>query len=537
MKTILILSAHPINGKPLRLNQEVRDIEAGLERARNRDQFQVISKWAVRTQDLRRSLLDYKPEIVHFSGHGAGEAGLVLEDEAGKGQLVSTQALAQLFKLCQASIECVFLNACYSEVQAEAISQHIGCVVGMNEEIGDVAAREFAIAFYDALGANRSYEDAYEFGCNAIDLQSIPESAIPVLKSRNLRNQQTQTTTALSLEIPEGQVALNSAFYVTRSPIETDCYEAILNPGALVRIKAPRQMGKSSLLSRIIYHARQQDYQTAYLNFEQADGEFLSSLDMCLQWLCTSITDELNLPNQLEDYWKGVLGSKNKASNYFQKYLLKQIDTPIILGLDEVDEIFKHPIIATDFFGLLRAWHERAKNDPIWQKLRLVIVHSKEVYIPLNINQSPFNVGLPVELPELNQTQVLDLVQRHGLSWSKSQVEQLMVLVGGHPYLVRVALYHIARGRMTLAQLEQVAPTEAGPYSDHLRRHLLNLQNDSELLAAIKAVVKSAQPVDIETIEAFKLRSMGLVKFQGNKIMPLCQLYRQYFSDRLKVNS
>jgi hypothetical protein len=93
----------------------------------------------------------------------------------------------------------------------------------------------------------------------------------------------------------------------------------------------------------------------------------------------------------------------------------------------------------------------------------LVIVHSKEVYIPLNINQSPFNVGLPIELPELNQAQVEDLVRRHGLSFSAHQFDRLMAMVGGHPYLVRVALYQIARGRMTLEQLLKVAPTEEGP--------------------------------------------------------------------------
>lgn len=111
-----------------------------------------------------------------------------------------------------------------------------------------------------------------------------------------------------------------------------------------------------------------------------------------------------------------------------------------------------------------------------------------------------------------------------------------MTLVGGHPYLVRVALYQIARDRMTLNELAQVAPTEAGPYNDHLRRHLLNLQADEQLLAALQQVVTADHPVDVGTTAAFKLRSMGLVKFQGNKVMPLCNLYRQYFSDRLGWN-
>ena len=101
----------------------------------------------------------------------------------------------------------------------------------------------------------------------------------------------------------------------------------------------------------------------------------------------------------------------------------------MVLCLDEVDQVFEHPPIATDFFGMLRAWHEDARIKPIWKNLRLVIVHSKEVYIPLHINQLPFNVGVPIELPLLTQVQVVDLVQRHGLNWKVAEVERLMDIV------------------------------------------------------------------------------------------------------------
>ncbi|HSF76890.1 MAG TPA: AAA-like domain-containing protein, partial [Microcoleus sp.] len=299
------------------------------------------------------------------------------------------------------------------------------------------------------------------------------------------------------------------------------------------RIKAPRQMGKTSLVQRILHHAREQGYQTAYLNFQWADSSFLTHLDELLQWFCGEITNELNLENRLGKYWKGVLGSKSKSTNYFQRYLLSKTVQPLVLGLDEVDRIFEHSEIATDFFGLLRAWHERGKNEEIWKKLRLVISHSQEVYIPLNINQSPFNVGLPIELPELNQRQVTDLVNRHQLNWSNQEICDLMEMVGGHPYLVRVALYQVAKGRISLERLLKVAPTEEGPYYDHLRRHLVNLEKDTELAATIRQVINSEQPIEINTGEAFKLRSMGLIKFQGNAVMPLCGLYRQYFRHRL----
>lgn len=341
----------------------------------------------------------------------------------------------------------------------------------------------------------------------------------------------------VDLEELGGQVPLDSPFYINRPPIESRCYEAIVKPGALIRVKAPRQMGKSSLMLRILNYANQQDYQTASLNFQLVDRDSLSSLDQFLQWFCSSITSELGLEERLEDYWKGKLGSKNKCTNYFQRYLLAELQSPLLLCLDEVDEVFQYPEIATDFFGMLRAWHEDAKIKPIWKNLRLVIVHSKEVYIPLNINQSPFNVGVPVELPQLTQPQVTDLVQRHGLNWTDTEVARLMGMVGGHPYLIRAALYQIARSEVSLEHLLQDAPTEGGLYGEHLRRHLLNLEGDEKLLAAMKQVIAVNQPVAINTSEAFKLTSMGLVLFKGSEVLPSCNLYRQYFRERLKVGA
>jgi uncharacterized protein YjbI with pentapeptide repeats len=184
VKKILILTANPQNIDKRRLDAEVREIQTGLERAKKRDQFEIISKWAVRPDDLRRALLDYEPQIVHFSGYGAATDGLALENELGQLQMVSTAALAKLFEVFKEKVECVLLNACYSETQAEVISQHIDYVIGMHQAIGNRAAIEFAVGFYDALGAGRSIEDAFKLGCIAIDLEGIPESLTPVLKKK-----------------------------------------------------------------------------------------------------------------------------------------------------------------------------------------------------------------------------------------------------------------------------------------------------------------------------------------------------------------
>ena len=193
MKKILILLANPQNTDKLRLDQEVRGIQDSLQRSKNREQFEIVTEWAVQVDDLRRALLTYEPNIVHFSGHGSQGQGLVLENNLGQMQVVSTESLARLFKLFQNHVECVLLNACYSEDQAEAIHQHIDYVIGMNRAIGDKAAIEFAVGFYDALGADRTYEDCFEVGCASVDLKGIPESQTPAIKARKRSSPETTT--------------------------------------------------------------------------------------------------------------------------------------------------------------------------------------------------------------------------------------------------------------------------------------------------------------------------------------------------------
>ena len=94
-KKILLLAANPKGTTQLRLDEEVREIGEGLLRARQREQFQLVQRWAVRPRDVHRAMLDEKPQIVHFSGHGAGEEGLVFEDEVGQPKLVASVALAE----------------------------------------------------------------------------------------------------------------------------------------------------------------------------------------------------------------------------------------------------------------------------------------------------------------------------------------------------------------------------------------------------------------------------------------------------------
>ena len=549
MKRILILTANPTNTKPLRVSEEVREIKSAWERSQNREQFEIIVEEAVRPQEFRRTLLGHKPNIVHFSGHGGGEQGLALMGDNGEAFLVKVAPLAKFFKALQEIffIDCVFLNACYSDVQAEGIYPYVNYVVGMNQKIGDEAAKQFAIGFYDTLFAGQSIQSAFDLGCNAIEMENIPEHLTPVLRTKDsttkkamiqgVPESKSEPIQPRDINIPfenlDGQVPLNSPFYVERPPIEANCYTAIVKPGALIRIKAPRQMGKTSLMSRILHQGEKQGYQTGFINLWSR--ELFKNLDSFLESFCANVSLELGIEEKIDQYWKPQrYSSQTNCTNYFQSYLLKELKQPVILGLDEVDRIFQYSEIADEFFTMLRSWHEKGKNNKIWQKLRLVISHSQEVYISLDVNKSPFNVGLPIDLNKFSLAQLQNLVKRHGLQWSDTEIKQLMGMIDGHPYLVRTALYHIATNDLTLKQFLEIAPTEEGLYEDHLYRHLLILEENKQLKSAMLKLVNSDEAVTLEPIYAFKLKSMGLAESRGNKVIPLCNLYRIYFSDRLQ---
>ena len=365
--------------------------------------------------------------------------------------------------------------------------------------------------------------------CQALSLEWQDIADLTVENSLTPQISNLEVSLSHSLEHPSGLVPLDSPFYVVRSPIEERCYEQINQPGCLIRIKAPRQMGKSSLLARIIDKSQSQKDRTVTLDFQLASQQIFVNSDKFLRWFCASVGLALNIPNKINEYWDlaEIVGSSMACKAYFEEYLLPTIDNPLTLGLDEVDKVFEYPEIYRDFFGLLRALHEEGKRREIWKRLRLIIVHSTEVYVPLDINQSPFNVGLSIELPEFNSNQILYLAQRHQLDWNNTEVEKIINLLSGHPFLIRLTLYHIASGNITLNQILENVTNPKSIYAEHLRRQSLILTQQPELAEAMKDIVNNSNTI-LSTVTKFKLQSMGLVKLQGDDVFPSCNLYRHY---------
>jgi DNA-binding NarL/FixJ family response regulator len=180
-RTVLFLAADPTDASRLRLGEELREIQEKLQLAKLRGRYELHQRLSVRPTDISQALLDIQPQIVHFSGHGSAMGALCFESQTGETHPIQPNALAALFEQFSNQVDCVVLNACYSEIQASAIAKHINFVIGMNQAIGDKAAIAFAIGFYQALGAGRTIDEAYKLGCVQIRLQNIPEHLTPVL--------------------------------------------------------------------------------------------------------------------------------------------------------------------------------------------------------------------------------------------------------------------------------------------------------------------------------------------------------------------
>ncbi len=337
----------------------------------------------------------------------------------------------------------------------------------------------------------------------------------------------------LRLEQPGGTIDLESSFYVERPGDKIALEAAIAQQGVTTIIKAPRQMGKSSLLIRMMQAAQDAGKRVAFLDFQLFEKSTLNDPDCFYRQFCSAITDALDLDDLTDEYWRLPLGNSRRCLKYLGRYVLEKLNAPLLLAMDEVDNLFG-ACFRNDFFGMLRSWHNRRATSTIWKELDLALVISTEPYLLVeDLTQSPFNVGEVIVLEDFTPDQVADLNRRHGSPLSQAGLDDLAAMLQGHPYLTRRALYLIASGRSTLDTLLERAPNDRGPFGDHLRYHLFQLHGHDDLIEGMYQVIRHQRCADPEIF--WRLRCAGLVRRDDSRVKPRCKLYADYFRGRLYV--
>jgi hypothetical protein len=334
------------------------------------------------------------------------------------------------------------------------------------------------------------------------------------------------------VELETGTVKPDSPFYVKRKS-DREIIEQIQKKGTTVIVKGPRQMGKSSLLVRAQAEAKKQQQQCCYLDFQFIDQSHLTGLDTLFQYLARKICRVFKTTVKPDDCWDEYLGSKENITGFIKEALLEQAQSPILILMDEVDRLFNQPF-RDDFFSTIRGWHNLRAAEECWNNLNLVIAHSTEPYLWIqDINQSPFNVGFRIELEDFDLQQVKELNVKHGIPLKKDgEIQELIELTGGQPYLVRLGLYTMVKVNYSISQLKETATGDRGPFGDHLRQILWRLQGEKGLSQCLHQVLHKGM-CDYET-HFLRLRSAGLIKGETrDKVQMRCQLYEDYLRKHL----
>jgi len=336
----------------------------------------------------------------------------------------------------------------------------------------------------------------------------------------------------IRLELPNGTMDPESRFYIEREG-DVLCQADIARQGVTITIKAPRQVGKSSLLVRTMARAAAAGKAVIFLDFQLFDRATLESPEAFFRTFCNWITDELDLADETDRFWEPKLGCVLRCTRYFKRHVLQKAGGSLVLAMDEVDRMFDCSF-RSDFFGMLRSWHNSRRPGNEWKRLDLALIISTEPYLLIDdLNQSPFNVGQVIELDDFTPDQVRDLNARHGYPFSEAELTRLMALIGGHPYLVRRALYLVASGQMDAEAFLANATRDDGPFGDHLRRHLFRFRDKPDLRQAMAQIL--AHNTCPDDLLFFRLRGAGLARRAGSAVVPRYGLYTTYFRERFHV--
>jgi hypothetical protein len=334
------------------------------------------------------------------------------------------------------------------------------------------------------------------------------------------------------LDPPGGAVRLSSPFYIEREA-DARAGELLLKAGVTVRIKGSRQTGKSSIFAQLYQHIRDKGRQALYLDFQRLDESHFQDLTSLLSYIGNLIALKLRTNNQPTAYWQNPLGPKDKLSQFIETEVLEKTETPITVLIDEVDRVFNEDY-RDDFFSLIRAWHSQRAWDPLWQKLNVGLAYSTEAFMFIqDLNQSPFNVGQAFELMDFDPIQVHELNRRHsGPVRDDVEMDKFVDVFGGHPYLVRKALYDLIVQKFSVDRLLERVYNDDGPFGDHLRRYLWRFHENPDLRLAMTSVIRDR---NCPTDDLFyRLRSAGLVKGADRyNVVPRCGLYERYFGRHL----
>jgi len=308
------------------------------------------------------------------------------------------------------------------------------------------------------------------------------------------------------VEASGGAMSVHSRFYVAR-PADSEARVCIDRRESVVLIQGPRQVGKSSMLARLLDYARQRGVATVVNDFQTIGESQLADEVRLYKTLAHSLASQLKLELDINSSWSEWLGP-NMNLDAILGDLLRRADGSVCWAIDEADSLFGRTY-AGDFFGLLRSWHNRRALDPSgpWSKLTLALAYATEAQAFItDINQSPFNVGIRLSLTDFSREEANRLAPFYQLK--TGDIDKILEVTSGHPFLTRRGMAFVSDGG-SADELRQSACSDNGPFGDHLRSMLGSIMSDSVLLDEVRRFL--AGETFSHPTSLYRLQALGIL--------------------------
>lgn len=336
------------------------------------------------------------------------------------------------------------------------------------------------------------------------------------------------------LEPVGGAVPPDSPFYIHRSA-DREFLQALEAGESILLVKGARQMGKTSMLAQGARRAGELGRRYAVTDFQKFNTGQMASDDRFYRLLAATLAKQIGFQYDFAGEWDDIFGA-NLNMESFMRAVLEASETPLIWFMDEVDKLFTASF-ASDFFGLVRSWHNARSTEMTgpWRRLTVVIAYATEAHLFIqDLNQSPFNVGRRLELEDFNLQQAIDLNARYGGPLRTYQeCDMLHKLLEGQPFLMRRALDALATGKYDLTGLMENAARDAGPFSDHLQRILVSVSRLPEVTEYVKSVLAGGASPNQDAY--YRLLSAGIIRQdRAGQVVLRCELYRAYLQRHLQ---
>lgn len=180
-----ILYATANAGGDLRVDEEIRRVQAVVQSSTHRDQVAIKHLPAVTAEDLISGLMSFRPHVVHFSGH-SNESVLVFDTGStkhGHGLGVPAEAFKTAVESPDEPPRVVVLNSCKSAAQLQSLLGKVAIAIGMSDTIGDADAITFATRFYATLAEGQSVSAAHAAARANMRMIGLPDHDLPTLEA------------------------------------------------------------------------------------------------------------------------------------------------------------------------------------------------------------------------------------------------------------------------------------------------------------------------------------------------------------------